>query len=172
MAVLPGRPYRPRDKAAAEAGVLVTERRVLAPLRKRQFFSLAELNAAIAEQVRLVNDRPFRALASSRRQLFAKLERAALQPLPATPYEFAIWKSATTVNIDTTSSSTRGSTQSRTDWCASTSTCARPRRPWRSSIAVGASPAMCASTVGGASSPSRSTCPRRIARTWNGHRRS
>jgi transposase len=99
MAVLPGRPYRPRDKAAVEVGVLVTERRVLAPLRKRQFFSLAELNAAIAEQVALVNDRPFRGQAISRRQLFEELERAALQPLPATPYQFASWKPAT-VNID------------------------------------------------------------------------
>jgi transposase len=100
MAVLPGRPYRPRDKAAVEAGVLVTERRVLAPLRKRQFFSLAELNAAIAEQVALLNDRPFRGQTTSRRQLFDELERAALQPLPATPYEFAVWKLAATVNID------------------------------------------------------------------------
>jgi transposase len=80
--------------------VLVTERRVLAPLRKRQFFSLAELNAAMAEQVALVNDRPFRGQTISRRQLFEELERGALQPLPATPYEFASWKPATTVNID------------------------------------------------------------------------
>jgi transposase len=99
MAVLPSRPYRPRDKAAVEVGVLVAERRVLAPLRKRQFFSLGELNAAIAEQVKLVNDRPFRGQAISRRQLFEELERAALQPLPATRYEFALWKPAT-VNLD------------------------------------------------------------------------
>src|SRR3954470_15748611 len=99
MAVLPSRPYRPRDKAAVEVGVLVTERRVLAPLRKRQFFSLAELNVAIAEQVALVNARPFRGQAISRRQLFDELERAALQPLPASPYEFATWKPAR-VNID------------------------------------------------------------------------
>jgi transposase len=100
MAILPGRPYRPRDKAAVEAGVLVAERRVLAPLRKRQFFSLAELNDAIAERVALVNDGPFRGQTISRRQLFEELERAALQPLPATPYEFARWKLAATVNID------------------------------------------------------------------------
>ena len=98
MAILPARPYRPRDKTA-EVGVLATERRVLAPLRKRQFFSLAELNAAIAEQVALVNDRPFRGQTISRQQLFEELERPALQPLPATPYEFALWKSAT-VNLD------------------------------------------------------------------------
>ena len=99
MAVLPGRPYRPRDKAAVEVGVLVIERRVLAPLRKRQFFSLAELNAAIAERVALVNDGPFRGQTISRRQLFEELERGALQPLPAASYEFAIWKPGATVNI-------------------------------------------------------------------------
>ena len=41
-------------------GVLVVERWVLAPLRKRRFFSIDELNAAIAEQVALVNERRFR----------------------------------------------------------------------------------------------------------------
>jgi transposase len=60
VAILPARPSRPRDKAAAEVGVQVVERWILAPLRKRQFFSLAELNAAIAEQLRLVNARRFR----------------------------------------------------------------------------------------------------------------
>ncbi|HEY0580936.1 MAG TPA: IS21 family transposase [Chloroflexota bacterium] len=99
VAILPARPYRPRDKAAAEVGVQVAERWILAPLRKRQFFSLAELNAAIAEQLRLVNARRFRGQAISRHDLFEELERAALQPLPTTRYEFATWKPAR-VNID------------------------------------------------------------------------
>jgi transposase len=99
LAVLPARPYRPRDKAAAEVGVQVAERWILAPLRNQQFFSLAELNAAIAEQVTLVNDRRFRGQAISRRALFEEFEREALQPLPAARYEFAMWKPAR-VNID------------------------------------------------------------------------
>jgi transposase len=99
VAILPARPYRPRDKAAAEVGVQVAERWILAPLRKRQFFSLAELNAAIAEQLTLVNARRFRGQTISRRDLFEELERDALQPLPATRYEFATWKPAR-VNID------------------------------------------------------------------------
>jgi hypothetical protein len=44
-------------KAAVEAAVQVAERWVLAPLRKRRFFSLGEANAAIAEQLRIVNNR-------------------------------------------------------------------------------------------------------------------
>jgi len=99
VAILPARPYRPRDKAAAEVGVQVAERWILAPLRKRRFFSLGELNAAIAEQLTLVNNRRFRGQAISRRDLFEELERQALQPLPLTRYEFADWKPAR-VNID------------------------------------------------------------------------
>jgi transposase len=99
LAILPTRPYRPRDKAAVEAAVQVAERWILAPLRKRQFFSLGELNVAIAEQLVLVNERPFRGQKISRRALFDELERAALQPLPATRYEFDEWKPAK-VNID------------------------------------------------------------------------
>jgi transposase len=99
VAVLPTRPAHPRDKAAAEVGVLVVERWVLAPLRKRRFFSLADLNVAIAEQVALVNERRFRGQPISRKALFEELERPALQPLPATRYEFATWKPAR-VNID------------------------------------------------------------------------
>ena len=99
LAVLPTRPSHPRDKAAVEAAVQVAERWVLAPLRKRQFFSLGELNAAIAAQAAVVNARPFRGQQVSRRALFEESERAALQPLPPTRYEFAAWKPAR-VNID------------------------------------------------------------------------
>ena len=45
--ILPTRAVHPRDKAAVEAGVLQVERWVLAPLRNRTFYSLAELNRAI-----------------------------------------------------------------------------------------------------------------------------
>jgi transposase len=99
MAVLPARPYHPRDKPAVEAAVQVTEHWILAPLRKRKFFSLAEANVAIAEQLAMVNDRPFRGQPTSRRALFDELERAALQPLPAALFELAEWKSGK-VNID------------------------------------------------------------------------
>jgi transposase len=72
---------------------------VLAPLRHRKFFSLAELNEAIRAQVAMVNSRSFRGETTSRADLFAELERPALKPLPASRYEFATWKKVT-VNID------------------------------------------------------------------------
>jgi len=97
--VIPARPARPRDKAKAEAGVLVATRWVLAALRHRTFFSLAEANAAIAERLDWLNRRPFRRLPGSRLELFETLDRPALRPLPSQPYEYAAWKHAT-VNID------------------------------------------------------------------------
>ncbi|MBI2983529.1 MAG: IS21 family transposase [Chloroflexi bacterium] len=98
-AVIPARPRKPRDKAKCEVGVQVVQRWILARLRKRRFFSLAELNAAISELLRWLNERPFKKLEGSRAKLFAELDRPALRPLPAIRYQFATWKSAT-VNID------------------------------------------------------------------------
>jgi transposase len=97
--ILPTRAAHPRDKAAVENAVLQVERWVLAPLRNRQFYSLAELNAAMAEELEELNNKAFRGEATSRRELFEELERPALKPLPRQPYELAEWKKAT-VNID------------------------------------------------------------------------
>jgi transposase len=98
-AILPARPYKPRDKAVVEASVLLVERWILARLRNRQVFSLAELNAAIRELLTDLNERPFKKLDGSRRSLFETIDRPAMRPLPATRYEFAEWKKAI-VNID------------------------------------------------------------------------
>jgi transposase len=98
-AVIPARSGKPRDKAKVEVGVQVVERWILARLRHRTFFSFPELNAAIAELLEGLNDRPFKKLPGSRRALFEELDRRALRPLPERRYEFAMWKFAT-VNID------------------------------------------------------------------------
>ena len=97
--VLPTRAAKPKDKAAVEAGVLTAERWVLAPLRHHRFFSLAELNAAIAKQLKIVNNRAFRGETTSRRELFEELEREALRPLPSSTFELASWKTVT-VHVD------------------------------------------------------------------------
>ena len=75
------------------------ERWVLAALRHRTFFSLAEANAAIAERVAWLNARPFKKLPGSRQTMFEELDRPALRPMPARPYEYAEWRTAK-VNID------------------------------------------------------------------------
>lgn len=99
VAVLPARPRKPRDKAKAEVGVQVVQRWILARLRKRRFFSLAELNTAIAELLVGLNAKPFRKMEGSRKSRFEELDRPALGPLPQTRYEYATWKSAM-VSID------------------------------------------------------------------------
>jgi transposase len=91
-AIVPARPYKARDKAKVEVGVQVVSRWILARLRNRRFFTLAELNAAIRALLDELNDRPLRGWGQSRRQLFERLDRPALLPLPAEPYEYAEWK--------------------------------------------------------------------------------
>jgi transposase len=98
-AIIPARPYRARDKAKAEVGVQVVQRWIVAALRKRKFFSLEEVNQAIAELLVRLNQRPFRKREGSRATLFAQLDRPALKPLPATRYQYGEWTTAR-VNID------------------------------------------------------------------------
>ena len=98
-AVLPARPAHPRDKPKAEAAVLLVQRWVLARLRNRRFFSLAELNAAIRELMADLNARPFKKLPGCRREAFERLDRTALRPLPPTRMPIVRFKSVG-VNID------------------------------------------------------------------------
>ena len=84
-AVVPARPRKPRDKAKVEAAVLLETRWIIARLRNRRFFSLADLNAAIRDYVTDLNARVSRHLGASRARLFEDLERPALKPLPAEP---------------------------------------------------------------------------------------
>jgi transposase len=99
VAVVPARVRKPRDKAKVEAGVLVVERWILAALRKRRFFSLGEVNAAIAELLVRLNDRPFRKREGTRRSLYETLDRPALRALPVERYAYGEWKIAR-VNVD------------------------------------------------------------------------
>ncbi len=97
--ILPARVRKPRDKAKAESGVLLVEHWILARLRKHTFFSLGELNREIKRLLRELNNKPFQKLPGSRKSRFEELDKPALKPLPAAPYELAYWKKAT-VHID------------------------------------------------------------------------
>jgi len=99
VAVIPTRVRKPRDKAKVEAGVLLVERWMLARLRHRPFFSLAELNTALAGCLERLNARPFKKLPGCRQSQFETVDRPALQPLPLEPYVYAEWRT-TRVNID------------------------------------------------------------------------
>jgi transposase len=98
-AVIPARPYKARDKAKVEVGVQVVQRWILARLRHRRFFSLAELNLAIRELLVELNERPMRGWGVTRRALYEQLDRPALQALPSMPYEYAEWRRCR-VNLD------------------------------------------------------------------------
>ena len=87
-AIIPARPYKPKDKAKAENGVLVVERWIIARLRKLTFFSLGELNQAITLLLVELNNRAFKKLPGSRRSLFEQIEQAKLIPLPSQSYEY------------------------------------------------------------------------------------
>jgi transposase len=98
-AVIPTRVRKPKDKAKVETGVQIVERWILARLRDRQFFGLHSLNQAITLLLAELNQKPFQKLPGNRKSLFETLDRPALKPLPAYPYQYAEWKKAR-VNID------------------------------------------------------------------------
>ena len=92
-AILPARPRRPRDKAKVEQAVLMVERWLLGRLRHRTFHGLAEVNAAIGDLLRTLNEeRPIRRLGVTRRRLLEDLDRPALKPLPAAHYDYCEWR--------------------------------------------------------------------------------
>lgn len=97
--ILPARPGKPRDKAKAEVGVQVVQRWVLARLRNRTFFSLGELNEAIAELLVELNARRMRRYGASRRELFEQLDQPELRPLPERAFVYGDWKTCR-VNLD------------------------------------------------------------------------
>ena len=99
VAVVPARPYKPKDKAKAEVGVQIVERWILARLRHHTFFSLAELNQCIRALLDELNKKPFKQLPGNRRQAFEQLDQPALKPLPRHPYRYIDIKPVK-VNID------------------------------------------------------------------------
>lgn len=92
LAILPARSRRPKDKAKVEVGVKLIQRWILARLRERTFFSLADLNRAVAALLEDFNSRPMRHYAKlSRRQRFEQLDRPALRALPERPHVYTEW---------------------------------------------------------------------------------
>lgn len=94
VAVVPARPYRPKDKAKAEVGVQLVERWILMRLRKQTFFTLASLNQAIRFLLDDLNRRPFKKRPGSRYEQFELLDQPVLKPLPDSPYEYRDIKKA------------------------------------------------------------------------------
>jgi transposase len=99
VAVLPARVRKPKDKSKVETGVLQVQRRILAVLRHRRFFSLEELGSAVAESLEELNGRIMHQYGKSRRELFLELEQLRLTALPPERFVIGFWKSAK-VHVD------------------------------------------------------------------------
>ncbi|MGB4487108.1 MAG: IS21 family transposase [Pseudomonas veronii] len=99
--IRPARSRRPDDKAPVEVAVRIAQRYLLGRLRNRVFFSLEELNAAIAVEMERLNNKPIKSLGGkTRNQLFEELDRPAMKPLPAQPFVFGEWKLRISVGRD------------------------------------------------------------------------
>jgi len=97
--ILPARPFKARDKAKVEGGVLIAQRWILARLRNITCFSLDELNEHIAALIADLNSRVMKRYGKTRRQLFDDLDRPALTPLPSDRFLPGDW-STTQVKLD------------------------------------------------------------------------
>ncbi len=97
--IVPARPYKPKDKAKVESAVQVAQRWIVAALRHRKFFSLEELNVAIRELLYKLNHRPFRKKEGTRASMWEAIDKPALKPLLAVPFDLSEWCWAR-VNID------------------------------------------------------------------------
>ncbi|GAA6170929.1 IS21-like element ISPsy14 family transposase [Colwellia sp. KU-HH00111] len=98
-AVIPARPYKPKDKSKAEVGVQIVERWIMGRIRKETFFSLKQLNQRIAELLTWMNQKVMQQYNESRLSLFQRLDRPALKSLPEDTYQFTFVKKVR-VNID------------------------------------------------------------------------
>lgn len=92
---------KPRDKALVENAVGIVQDEVLAPLRDRRFFSLAEMNKAISERLEMLNERPMTTGAgASRNELFDVKDSKGYRGLPEHPYEPGQWVIDARVGLD------------------------------------------------------------------------
>ncbi len=94
-AVVPARVRKPKDKPGVEGTVGNVSTWIIAALRHRKFFTLAELNQAIHELLDEFNSKPFQKKEGSRLSIFFEQEKPFLLPLPKTTFELATWKIAT-----------------------------------------------------------------------------
>lgn len=93
-AIIPARVKAPQDKPNAEGTVNHTSTWIIAALRNEKYFSLQELNEAISKKLEEFNAKPFQKREGSRLTAFQNEEKPFMKPLPASPYELAVWSTA------------------------------------------------------------------------------
>jgi len=97
-AVVPARIRHPQDKSLAEGTVKFASTWIIAALRDRKFFSVGEVHEAVAEKLEELNDKSFQKRPGTRRSAYLNEEKDFMKPLPAMPYEPAVWLQQTVGN--------------------------------------------------------------------------
>jgi len=93
-AIVPCRVNRPQDKSLVEGSVKYVSTWIVAALRNQKFFSLQEINEAVAEKLEELNNYPFKKREGSRNTAYVEEEKSFMKQLPLTPYEPAVWSTA------------------------------------------------------------------------------
>jgi transposase len=91
FAVLPARPYKPKDKANVECNIGVTQRDFFQIVRNMKFYSLDKLNSFFWEYLEGLNEQVMKDHGLSRNERFEK-EKKLLLSLPTTRFELVTWK--------------------------------------------------------------------------------
>lgn len=87
ITLLATRVAKPKDKAAVENHVKIAYQRLYAPLRDKEFYSIRELNSAIAAQLTGHNNKVLQKKDYTRSQHLDQEEKPLMQPLPSHPFE-------------------------------------------------------------------------------------
>lgn len=93
FAVLPARPYKPRDKGAGESAIGVIQRGFFQEVRNRTFYSIHDLNQALRQYLDRLNHAIMKDYGVSRAMRFEE-EKKSLKPLPAARFQMSEWRSA------------------------------------------------------------------------------
>jgi hypothetical protein len=91
FAVIPARPYRPRDKGGNESAIGVIQRQFYQEVRNRDFYSLQELNSVFSEYLKRLNESEMKDWDVSRVQRFEG-EKKLLKPCPMENWTPSEWK--------------------------------------------------------------------------------
>lgn len=91
-AIVPARVRKPQDKGLVEKSVGFSTTWISAALRERKFFSIAEVQEAVAERLEYINTKPFQKRPGCRREAYLAEEKEFMLPLPKQPYEPSVWK--------------------------------------------------------------------------------
>ncbi len=92
FAMIPARPYKPRDKAAVEAGIGVIQRQFFQEVRNEIFYSLGELNNRFKIFLDILNHSAMKDHGGVSRLDRFENEKDLLQVLQKSNYELSTWK--------------------------------------------------------------------------------